>query len=141
MMEVFPGRALCSAAYELNACSLHGGSFRIVLSHTPLLYGVPRRRRSSSVTTRSRCVDQKLASRRVPNHHAYCRRRRTANESVPRALALLDTRQRRGFVLVQALALVMAAFTLAGVAAVVPLFAVLGEPQLTTRNLATRTST
>ena len=47
---------------------------------------------------------------------------------------LLGTRERRGFVVAQALALVMAAFNLAGVAAVVPFFAVLGEPQLTTRN-------
>ena len=39
---------------------------------------------------------------------------------------LLDTRQRRGFLLAQALALVMAASTVAGVAAVVPFFTVLG---------------
>ncbi len=47
---------------------------------------------------------------------------------------LLDTRQRRGFVLAQALALVMAAFTLAGVASVVPFFAVLADRQLISRN-------
>jgi len=47
---------------------------------------------------------------------------------------LLDTGQRRGFVLAQALALVMAAFTLAGVAAVVPFFAVLTNRQLISRN-------
>ena len=67
MMEVFPGRALCSAAYELNACSLHGGSFRIVLSHPPLLYGVPRRRRSSSGTTRfADRRPRRLASQHIP---------------------------------------------------------------------------
>jgi ABC-type multidrug transport system fused ATPase/permease subunit len=47
---------------------------------------------------------------------------------------LLDTRQRRGFVLAQILALVMATFTLAGVAAVVPFFAVLADRQLISRN-------
>jgi HlyD family secretion protein len=47
---------------------------------------------------------------------------------------LLDTRQRRGFVLAQVLALVMAVFTLAGVAAVVPFFAVLADRQLISRN-------
>lgn len=47
---------------------------------------------------------------------------------------LLDTRQRRGFLLAQALALVMAVFTLAGVAAVVPFFAVLADRQLISRN-------
>ena len=47
---------------------------------------------------------------------------------------LLDTRQRRGFVLAQGLALLMAVFTLAGVASVVPFFAVLGDRQLITRN-------
>lgn len=43
---------------------------------------------------------------------------------------LLDSRQRRGFVLAQALALLMAAFTLAGVAAVVPFFGALADGQL-----------
>ncbi|MGN6454430.1 MAG: ABC transporter ATP-binding protein [Steroidobacteraceae bacterium] len=47
---------------------------------------------------------------------------------------LLDARQRRGFVLAQGLALLMAVFTLAGVASVVPFFAVLGDRQLITRN-------
>src|SRR5215469_7295525 len=47
---------------------------------------------------------------------------------------LLDTRQRRGFVLAQALALLMAVSTLAGVAAVVPFFAVLADRQLIDRN-------
>jgi len=47
---------------------------------------------------------------------------------------LLDARQRRGFVLAQGLALLMAAFTLAGIAAVVPFFAVLGDRQLISRN-------
>lgn len=47
---------------------------------------------------------------------------------------LLDARQRRGFVLAQGLALLMAAFTLAGVAAVAPFFAVLADRQLITRN-------
>ena len=47
---------------------------------------------------------------------------------------LLDPRQRRGFVLAQILALVMAAFTLAGVTAVVPFFAVLADRQLIGRN-------
>src|SRR6516225_5639071 len=47
---------------------------------------------------------------------------------------LLDPRQRRGFLLAQILALVMAAFTLAGVTAVVPFFAVLADPQLIGRN-------
>src|SRR5262252_810112 len=47
---------------------------------------------------------------------------------------LLDARQRRGFVLAQVLALVMAVFTLAGVAAVVPFFAVLADTQLISRN-------
>src|SRR5215831_8226716 len=49
-------------------------------------------------------------------------------------LHLLDARQRRGFVLAQALALLMAVFTLAGVAAVVPFFAVLADRQLISRN-------
>ncbi len=47
---------------------------------------------------------------------------------------LLDPRQRREFLLAQLLALVMAAFTLAGVAAVVPFFAVLADRQLIRRN-------
>ncbi|MBV8306915.1 MAG: ABC transporter ATP-binding protein [Gammaproteobacteria bacterium] len=47
---------------------------------------------------------------------------------------LLDTGQRRAFLLAQALALVMAGFTFAGVAAVVPFFAVLADRQLITRN-------
>jgi ATP-binding cassette, subfamily B, bacterial PglK len=47
---------------------------------------------------------------------------------------LLDRRQRRGFLLAQLLALVMAVFTMAGVAAVVPFFAVLGDAQLIRRN-------
>jgi len=47
---------------------------------------------------------------------------------------LLDARERRGFLLAQALALVMAVFTLAGVAAVVPFFAVLADSQLISRN-------
>jgi ATP-binding cassette, subfamily B, bacterial PglK len=47
---------------------------------------------------------------------------------------LLDARQRRGFVLAHGLALLMAVFTLAGVASVVPFFAVLGDRQLITRN-------
>lgn len=47
---------------------------------------------------------------------------------------LLDARQRRGFMLAQALAFVMAVFTLAGVAAVLPFFAVLADPQLISRN-------
>ena len=47
---------------------------------------------------------------------------------------LLDARQRRGFFLANVLALVMALFTLAGVAAVVPFFAVLADRQLIGRN-------
>ena len=47
---------------------------------------------------------------------------------------LLDARQRRGFILAQALALLMAVFTLAGVAAVVPFFAVLADRGLIGRN-------
>ena len=47
---------------------------------------------------------------------------------------LLDSRQRREFLLVQALALIMAFATLVGVAAVVPFFAVLGDRQLIARN-------
>ena len=47
---------------------------------------------------------------------------------------LLDARQRRGFLLANVLALVMALFTLAGVAAVVPFFAVLADRQLIGRN-------
>ena len=47
---------------------------------------------------------------------------------------LLDTRQRRGFLLAQTLTLFMAVATLAGVAAVVPFFAVLGDPQSVSRN-------
>jgi HlyD family secretion protein len=47
---------------------------------------------------------------------------------------LLNTRQRRGFLLAQALALVMAASTLAGVAGVLPFFAVLADRQLIQRN-------
>jgi ATP-binding cassette, subfamily B, bacterial PglK len=47
---------------------------------------------------------------------------------------LLDARQRRGFLLANVLALVMALFTLAGVAAVVPFFAVFADRQLIGRN-------
>lgn len=47
---------------------------------------------------------------------------------------LLDARQRRGLVLAQTLALLMATFTFAGVAAVIPFFAVLGDRQLIARN-------
>jgi ATP-binding cassette, subfamily B, bacterial PglK len=47
---------------------------------------------------------------------------------------LLSARQRRRLLLAQALTLVMSVSTLAGVAAVVPFFAVLGEPGLITRN-------
>jgi ABC-type multidrug transport system fused ATPase/permease subunit len=47
---------------------------------------------------------------------------------------LLDARQRRGLVLANALALVMALFNLAGVAAVGPFFAVLAGGQLIARN-------
>lgn len=47
---------------------------------------------------------------------------------------LLNLRQRRGFVLAQTLALLMAASTFAGIAAVIPFFAVLGDRQLITRN-------
>jgi ABC-type multidrug transport system fused ATPase/permease subunit len=47
---------------------------------------------------------------------------------------LLDTRQRRGFLLAQGLALLMAASTLAGVAAVLPFFTVLADRQLINRN-------
>jgi ABC-type multidrug transport system fused ATPase/permease subunit len=47
---------------------------------------------------------------------------------------LLDSRQRRGFLLANVLALVMALFTLAGVASVVPFFAVLADRQLIGRN-------
>jgi HlyD family secretion protein len=47
---------------------------------------------------------------------------------------LLDTRQRRGFLVAQALALMMATFTLAGVAAVVPFFVVLADGQMISRN-------
>ena len=52
----------------------------------------------------------------------------------PELWRLLDARQRRGFMLAQGLALIMAAFTLAGVAAVVPFFAVLADRQLISRN-------
>ena len=48
--------------------------------------------------------------------------------------ALLDTRQRRRFLLTQALALLMAVCTLAGVAAMVPFFAVLADRALISRN-------
>jgi HlyD family secretion protein len=48
---------------------------------------------------------------------------------------LLNARERRGFFLAQVLALVMAVFTLAGVAAVVPFFAVLAAPSLISHNL------
>ena len=47
---------------------------------------------------------------------------------------LLDPRQRRGFLLANVLALVMALFTLVGVASVVPFFAVLADRQLIARN-------
>jgi ATP-binding cassette, subfamily B, bacterial PglK len=47
---------------------------------------------------------------------------------------LLDRRQRRGFLLANVLALVMALFTLAGVASVVPFFAVMADRQLIARN-------
>ncbi len=47
---------------------------------------------------------------------------------------LLDARQRRGLVLAQTLALLMATSTFAGVAAVIPFFAVLGDRQLIGRN-------
>lgn len=47
---------------------------------------------------------------------------------------LLDARQRRGFCIAQTLALLMAASTFAGIAAVVPFFAVLGDRRLIVRN-------
>jgi HlyD family secretion protein len=47
---------------------------------------------------------------------------------------LLDARQRHGMLLVQTLALLMAASTFVGIAAVIPFFAVLGDRQLITRN-------
>jgi HlyD family secretion protein len=47
---------------------------------------------------------------------------------------LLDARQKRGFWMAQALALLMAVATLAGIAAVVPFFAVVGDRQLIERN-------
>jgi len=47
---------------------------------------------------------------------------------------LLNPRQRRGLLVVQTLALLMAASTFAGIAAVIPFFAVLGNRQLITRN-------
>jgi ABC-type multidrug transport system fused ATPase/permease subunit len=47
---------------------------------------------------------------------------------------LLDRRQRRGFLVAQTLALAMAVSTFAGVAAVVPFFAVLADRQLISRN-------
>jgi ATP-binding cassette, subfamily B, bacterial PglK len=47
---------------------------------------------------------------------------------------LLNPRQRRGMLVVQTLALLMAASTFAGIAAVIPFFAVLGDRQLITRN-------
>ena len=47
---------------------------------------------------------------------------------------LLDARQKRGFCVAQTLALGMAASTFAGIAAVVPFFAVLGDRRLIARN-------
>jgi ABC-type bacteriocin/lantibiotic exporter with double-glycine peptidase domain len=47
---------------------------------------------------------------------------------------LMNRRQRRGFVLLQAVALVMAVSTLIGIAAIVPFFAVLGDPQRIARS-------
>src|SRR5215470_12491348 len=47
---------------------------------------------------------------------------------------LLDRRQRRAFLVAQTLALAMAVSTFAGVAAVVPFFAVLADRQLISRN-------
>ena len=95
------------------------GSFRIVLSADPFLYGAPDGARRARDRAFCGSSSKGLASQFIPESSPQAPSHRRPMSLFLEIWRLFDTRQGRGFTLVPALAPVMAVFTLARVAAVV----------------------